>query len=116
GPQDEAAGRQLETAQGRPQAVPLALVLDAARDADVTGLRHVDHVAPGNRDEGRDPRALGAQRLLGDLHQDFLVPAQHLLDGAGGLALGLLALLAVGVGVRVVLGPRTAGGAGRRSA
>ena len=79
----------------------------------MTRLRHVDDVAAGNRDERRDAGALGAQRLLGDLDQDFLVPAQHLLDGTGGLALGLLAVLALGalgVGVGVVVGPGQQGG------
>src|SRR6185295_13120900 len=75
GAQNETAGRQLQAAQRGPQAIALTLVADAARDADVPGLRHVHDVAAGDRDEGRDARALGAQRFFGDLHQDFLVPA-----------------------------------------
>src|SRR5262245_54321107 len=83
------------------RALALAVALDAARDADVAGLRHVDDVAPGQRDEGGDARALGAERLLGDLHEDVLAAAQHLLDGRGGLAARLL--VDVDVGLRLFL-------------
>jgi hypothetical protein len=102
-PEDEAAGRQRQRAEGRPQAVALALVADTPGDADVTRLRHVHDVAAGQRDERGDPCALGAERLLRDLHEDVLAPRQHVLDGAGRLAARRLAAL-VHVDVGVVLG------------
>src|SRR5579872_7154530 len=47
--------------------------------------RHVDHVAPRQRDVRCDARALWAERLLGDLNDDFLAFFQQVADG--GLAL-----------------------------
>ena len=53
---------------------------DAARDADVIDRGHVDQEAAGQRDVAGDARALFAQRLLGDLHDDFLAGLQHFGD------------------------------------
>ncbi len=47
--------------------------------------RHVDDIAPWERDVRRDPRALGAERLFRDLNDDFLAFLQQVADG--GLAL-----------------------------
>src|SRR6185369_861159 len=64
-------------------AEPIALVgiLDPAGDADVAGARHVHEVAAGQRDVGRHARALAADRLLGDLHEQLLALREPLLDG-----------------------------------
>ena len=52
---------------------PLALffALDAARDADVLGARHENHVAARQGDMRGNPRAFGAERILGHLHENF---------------------------------------------
>ena len=95
GAHDESARRRRELLDDGAEAVALGVVVDAARHADVAGLRHVDDVAARDGHEGGDARALGAERLLGDLDQDLLALAQHLLDGRdrlarrGGSALGL---------------------------
>ena len=68
-------GRRAQALDDVAEALALVVVVDAARDADVAGLRHVDDVAAGNRDEGRDARALGPERLLGDLDEDLLAAA-----------------------------------------
>src|SRR6202008_514035 len=60
------------------QARAFAVVLDARRDADALALRQVDEIARGNADEGREPRALGAERILQHLHED-LVALAHVL-------------------------------------
>jgi len=38
---------------------------------------HVDEITARQRHVRSDARALGSQRLLGDLHQDFLAFLQH---------------------------------------
>ncbi len=50
---------------------------DAARHADVIHRGHVDQEAARQRDVAGDARALLAQRLLGDLNDDFLARLQH---------------------------------------
>ncbi len=106
--QDEAPGRQRERAQSGPQPIALLLVTDATRDADVLGLRHEHEISAGQRDERGDPRALGAERLLRDLHEHVLAARQHLLDGPGRFPSWRLALLDVDIHVRL-RGRRQAG-------
>src|SRR2546425_8208684 len=103
-PQNEAAPRQGRAAQRRAEPVAFPFVTDASRDADVPGLRHVDEIAPGQRDEGGDPRPLGAERFLGDLHQDVLLLVEQLLDRRGIAA--RLELLDVHVGLALLVAPR----------
>ncbi len=82
GPDDEAAtlvGRH-QALQPRLELHALALALDALRNADVRILRQVDQQAPGDADLRRQPRALGAQRILDHLHQQRLALEQQLLD------------------------------------
>ena len=70
---DEAAGeRALGFADEPAEALTLLGRADAARNADVIDRRHVNQEAARERDVASDARALFAQRLLGDLHQDFL--------------------------------------------
>ena len=74
GADDKAAGlvgRQ-HLAQHVAQVLPPGLVLDPLRDADVRVLRQVDQQAPRDRDLCRQPRALGADRILDHLHHQRL--------------------------------------------
>ena len=65
-------GRDLERSQDALQPPALLLVLDLAADAGARHRRHQHQVAPGDRDVGRQRRALVADRVLGDLHHDHL--------------------------------------------
>ena len=51
-----------------------------ARDADALAGGRVDHVAPGDRELHRQPRALGLQRVLDDLHDDLLARLEQVGD------------------------------------
>ena len=83
---DESAHRTRPFAlQNALQAQALFVARDLARDAHVFERRHVDHVAARQRDVRGDARALLAERLLGDLNDDFLAFLQQI--GDGGLAL-----------------------------
>ncbi len=83
---------------------------DFARDAGVIERGHVHQVAPGQRDVAGDARAFLAERLFGDLHDDFLPLLEHV--GNQLRAARLRAMMPVSVaGVR----HRAAGGGrGRR--
>jgi hypothetical protein len=76
---DEAAGlvRRQQVLQLLAQVDALGLVLDALRDADVRLLRQVDQQPAGDADLRRQPRALGADRVLDHLHQQVLALAQQ---------------------------------------
>ena len=63
------------------QDLALGLVLDALRDADVRVLRQVDEEPAGDRDLRGQARALGADGVLHDLHQQRLPLGEDLLDG-----------------------------------
>src|SRR5579884_2397366 len=54
------------------KAQPFLFRSDFTRDANMTDSGHVDQITPGQRNVGSDARSLGAERFLGDLHQDFL--------------------------------------------
>ena len=57
------------------------LALDAARDAAAARVvRHQHQVAAGQRDEGRQRRALVAALFLLDLDDQFLAFAERVLD------------------------------------
>ena len=116
GADDESARGRAQALDDVAEALSLLVVVDAARDADMAGLRHVDDGATGNRHEGRDARALGPERLLGDLDEDLLTAPQQLLDRRSGRVharLGLRLpdvqidgiLLLVGLGVSALLLP-----------
>ena len=62
------------------QAVALFTRLDFAGDADVVHRRHEHQKPAGERSVRRQPRALGAQRLLGDLDDDVLAFLDQLFD------------------------------------
>ena len=75
-------------------------VLDAARHADVVRRRHEDQMAAGQRDDRGDARALGADRLLGDLDEDLLALLEALLDRQRRARDALAASAAAVVGAR----------------
>ncbi len=58
---------------------PLGLVLDLGGDADMLLERHQHQVARRDRQQGGQARALAAERVLEDLHQDFLAFVQQAL-------------------------------------
>ena len=58
-------------------------VLDALRYADMGFLRQIDQQAAGNADLRGKPRALGADRILDDLHQQLLAVVQDAFDRFG---------------------------------
>ena len=62
------------------QPVPFFIARDLARNAQVIDARHVDHVASRQRDVRSDARALLAQRLFGNLNDDFLAGLQQIGD------------------------------------
>ena len=67
-------------------AQPRALrVVEPARDADALAGRRVDHVAPGDRQLHREPRALGLERVLDDLDDDLLPGLEQVGDARAGL-------------------------------
>ena len=59
--------------------VPLA-VLEPARDAEPLAVRDVDEEAPGQRDLGRQARALRLHRVLHRLHEDLLAALDQVGD------------------------------------
>ena len=68
------------------QLVALGLGFDALRDADVRVVRQVDQHAAGHADLRGQAGALGADRILDDLHHQGLAFEQQFLDGRGGVA------------------------------
>src|SRR5262249_43068968 len=78
---DDAALRQVDLLEdvAEPRAL---LVLEPARDPDPLTLRHVDDEAAGERDLGRQPRALRLHRVLHGLDEDLLAAAEQVLDAA----------------------------------
>ena len=86
GAHDEAAGLAFgdERVDLLAQVLALGLVLDALRDADVRVLRQVHQQPAGDRDLRGQPRALAADGVLHDLHQQRLAFGEDLLDGLLG--------------------------------
>ena len=83
GPDDHAAGEAVllaELADDAAQAPALFARLDLARDADVIDRRHEDQEAARHGDVRGEARALGAERLLDDLDEDFLPFLQQVFD------------------------------------
>ena len=119
------AAVRMMTPPGRPdcsrkrwtmRAQPPALVarFDLARHADVIDRRHVDQEPAGQAQVGRDARALGAERLLDDLDDDFLPFLQQVFDlGRRRLALGRARDLAAGRAA-IAASPRRGARLGRR--
>ena len=62
------------------QARALFARFDLAGDADVVDRRHEDQEAARHRDVRRQPRALGAERLLDHLDEDLLAFLQQVFD------------------------------------
>src|SRR5690606_3047111 len=71
------------------QAVALGLVLDLQGNAHVRGARHVDQVARRYREVGGEPRTLGADGVLGDLHHQRLALVHQRADRLDGCAFAL---------------------------
>ena len=55
-------------------------VVEPARDAEPLALRDEDEEAAGQRDLGRQPRALGLHRVLDRLHHDLLAAGDQVGD------------------------------------
>ena len=91
---DEAAGEPFgqQLLQLVAQAFALGFVLDALRNADVRILRQIDQQAPGEAHLRRQARALGADRILDDLHQQRLALVQDALDRLAVVAVAVLAV------------------------
>src|SRR5881296_1324259 len=86
GPNDESAGeRTLVFEDEVPQLQAFLLGGDFARNTDVLNRGQVHEVTTGQSDVRGDARALGAQRFLRDLHQDFLAFLEQ-LGNLGSLA------------------------------
>jgi hypothetical protein len=84
GADDRAAAAQVQALHLGAQ--PRALgVVEPARHADALARRRVDHVAPGDGQLHREPRALGLERVLDDLHDDLLPRAEQVGDARPGL-------------------------------
>ena len=87
------------------QAVALVARLDFSGDADVVDRRHEHEKAAGERRVRGQARALGAERLLGDLDDNLLPFLQELFDlrlGCPLAALGAIAMLVVVARVEAV--------------
>ena len=83
GADDHAAGEAVllaELADDAAQPAALFARFDLAGDADVVHRRHEHQEPAGERGVRRQPRALGAQRLLGHLDDDLLAFLQELFD------------------------------------
>src|SRR5471030_1827910 len=72
-------GRQ-QALQTRAQRFALGFLFDLLRDADVRVLRQVDQHAAGDGDLRRQPRALGADGVLDDLHRQHLAVEEDFFD------------------------------------
>ena len=84
GAHDRAPTLELQALDGAAQ--PLAfLVLEALGDADALAGRRVDHVAARDRQVHREPRALGLERVLDDLHDDLLTGLEDVADALAAL-------------------------------
>jgi hypothetical protein len=80
-----------EFANDAAEAAALLPGVDLPRHADVVDRRHEHEEPPWHRRVGGEARALGAERLLGDLNDDLLPLFQELFD----LRLGSLIAIAV---------------------
>ena len=98
-----------ELADNAAQARALLAAVDLPRDADVIHGRHEHQEASRQRDMTRQARALGAERLLGDLDDDVLAFLEQLFD----LRLGSALLAFVAVAATAAATPLRRG-AGRR--
>ena len=99
GADDEAGALRAHAVHQLAQAAPLAVALDAARDADVVDGGHEDQVAAGDGDVAGDAGPLGADGVLGDLDDDLLPFLEQVLDV---LLLAGAALLVAAVAVVAV--------------
>jgi hypothetical protein len=81
--------------EARAQLLALRLVLDAQRHADVAVVRQVDELVARERNRRGEPRALGADGVLVDLHHDRLPLVQDALDRLAA-AVGAVRRLDVG--------------------
>jgi hypothetical protein len=92
---DHAAVALVELLQQLALAVAL-VVRQPARGADAGAARHVDEVAPGDRQLHRKPRALRLQGVLDDLDEDLLLGLDQLVDPPALAVTAARHLLAVG--------------------
>src|SRR2546430_17329409 len=73
---------------------------------------HVDQEAAGQRDMTGDPRALLAQRFLGDLDDDFLTGLEHFRNELRPPRSGMAAVMAGGTAPETLTAPDTQLGKG----
>ena len=85
GADDHAALLGRDLLEDRLQAVAL-VVVEPPRDAEAVAVRDVDDEAAGQRDLGREPRALRLHRVLDRLDEDRLAALDQVLDLARALA------------------------------
>ena len=76
---------------------------DFARDADVIDRGHVNQEAAGQSDVAGDARAFLAERLLGDLDDDFLALLQHFGNQLRAALLRAMTTVTVPVAVAAAL-------------
>src|SRR5690606_21533899 len=76
------------------QALALGLIFYARRNADAAPLGHIDEISRWQRDERRQPRTLGAERILEHLDENLCAFAHERLDVFGARPLDSLVLLA----------------------
>jgi hypothetical protein len=69
-----------QTGNSFAQGLTLGFDLNALRNPDVFFLRQIDQHAAGNGNLRRQPRTLGADRVLDDLDDDALAFRQHFFD------------------------------------
>ncbi len=81
---DDPAALRIEVLDDVLQTVALG-VLEPSRDAGALPVRDVDEEAAGQRDLGREPRALRLHRILDRLHHDRLAALDQVLDLARAL-------------------------------
>ena len=87
GAHDESAGgiRRHQLVQLLAQMFALFLTFDLLRNADMGFLREIHQIASGEADLRGEPRTLGPDRILDDLHHQGLAFVQDLFDRPLGL-------------------------------
>jgi hypothetical protein len=104
GAHDVAPGVPLadDRAEGVAQARALGLRFDPRRDAEALAARHVDQQPRRQRDEGREARALAADRVLQHLDDDVVAGVDQATDvGRAAIARSVTARLGRGRGARI---------------
>src|SRR5688572_6613428 len=99
-----------ELADDAAEARALVAAVDLARDADVIDRRHEYQEPAGQRDMAGQPRALGAERLLGHLDDHVLAFLQQFFDLRLRAAIPVVAIAAIAAAATPLRRRRTARG------